>query len=73
MEGIVINIKEIMQLAVKHKISDIHISVGNPVCFRCNGLLRFFDEPEVQLEYGAPVEEGSILTPQDTEQMRFIV
>lgn len=49
------NLNEVLKIGVEKKASDIHFSVGRPVAYRVNGVLR--------------PEGGEILCPSDMERM----
>lgn len=62
-------IKEILLLALKHEVSDIHLSVGKPTCFRFNGELKFFDNPYYKRQLGLQQNKSNNLTVDEIDQM----
>lgn len=60
---------EILSLAFKLGVSDVHITVNSAPAFRLHGELLPFDAPEWQGRLGAEAEGTGKLTPEDTDSL----
>lgn len=60
---------DILSLAFKLGVSDVHITVNSAPAFRLHGELLPFDAPEWQGRLGAGVEGTGKLTPEDTDSL----
>jgi twitching motility protein PilT len=64
-----LHIDELLMLAMKNRVSDVHITVGAAPVFRLNGELLSLDEPELANKLGFDVKDVTKLSPGDTEKL----
>ncbi|MDD4169481.1 MAG: type IV pilus twitching motility protein PilT [Desulfotomaculaceae bacterium] len=60
---------EILSLAFKLGVSDVHVTVNSAPAFRLHGRLLPFDAPEWEGRLGAEVAAAGKLTPEDTDRL----
>lgn len=63
------HVYELLQLALQHGVSDIHITVNSAPCFRMDGRLVPLSDPAMQRALALEPSGIHILTGNDTEQM----
>ncbi|MEG6615866.1 type IV pilus twitching motility protein PilT [Peptococcaceae bacterium 1198_IL3148] len=62
-------IDELLTLAMKNQVSDVHITVGVAPIFRLNGILMPLDGLEMANMLGLDTNSVAKLSPEDTEQL----